>query len=75
MPLAALDFLNKDIGVGDTIIYPVRRGSAMWLRKMTVEAVVPHGESWRLYGCNDTGHRVSIDNLETCVVVEKGFKL
>ncbi len=71
----AVDFLGRKIESGDTLVYPVRRGSAMWLRKMIVEAVGQHGERWRLYGSNDTGHRVTIDNLDTCVVVEKGYRV
>jgi len=33
------DFLGRTIEVGDTIVYPVRRGSSMWLSKGEVEFV------------------------------------
>ncbi len=71
----ALDFLGQTIQAGDLVVYPVRRRSEMWLRKLNVEAVVPHGDKWRLYGSNDTGHHVTIDNLGTCIVVSKGYKV
>lgn len=34
------DFLGKTINVGDTIVYPGRQGSSLWLNKGIVRQVV-----------------------------------
>lgn len=33
------DFLNQDIKIGDTIVYPNRQGSSLWMNKAQVEEV------------------------------------
>ena len=35
------DFLGQDIMIGDTVVYPVRRGSQMEMRKSVVDSVDP----------------------------------
>jgi hypothetical protein len=69
-PAEAKDFLGKPITAGATICYPVRRGSAMWLNKLVVLSVQDTPSGVRVSGTNKTGRRVSIANLENCVVVE-----
>jgi hypothetical protein len=69
-----VDFLGKPIGVGDTIIYPVRAGAKMWLQKMKVSQVVTSGPKPRLVVYDPSsgtqrGH--SVKNIHTVVVVEK----
>ena len=66
----AQDFMGKTIQAGDTICYPVRQGSSMWLKKIVVGSVrdTPHGPG--ISGVNENGRRVTIKNLNTCVVVE-----
>ena len=61
------DFLGTIIRPGVRLVYPVRRGSSMWLTKITVtniEEVVG-----RLQGVNDTGRCVTISRSDRCVVV------
>jgi len=65
----AKDFLGRQIKAGDMICYPVRRGSKMWLKKLTVEAVRDMPQGPCVSGTNDAGRRVSIYNLGNCVVV------
>jgi hypothetical protein len=70
----ALDFLGRPIKVGDTIVYPVRAGSSMWLQKMKVSQVVATAEKPRLVVYDPTsaqqrGH--SVKNLHTVVVVQE----
>ncbi len=69
-PVTADDFLGKAIKAGDTICYPVRRGSSMWLKKLVVQAVrdTPRGPC--VSGTNDAGRSIVIYNLDNCVVVE-----
>lgn len=30
------DFLNQTIAIGDTVVYPGRRGSSLWMNRATV---------------------------------------
>lgn len=63
------DFMAKTIVAGNTICYPVRRGSQMWMKKLVVEAVRDTPKGPCVSGTNETGRRVSIFNLVNCVVV------
>ena len=69
MLMDANDFLGKIITAGDTICYPVRRGSSMWLKKLVVEAVRTTPRGICVSGTNDGGRRINIYNLDNCVVV------
>jgi hypothetical protein len=61
----AIDFLGREIKAGDTIIYPVRQGSAMWLKKLTLS----HADCDGVCGYNNTGHLIHIKNLKNVIVV------
>ena len=67
-PTEARDFLDKSISAGDLLIYPVRRGSQMWLNKLRVEAVRETAKGRAVSGSNDAGRRVTVHNLQNCVV-------
>ena len=69
--IEALDFLENPIEVNDTIIYPVRRGSNMWMKKLVVNAVRSTTNGVRVSGTNESGHPVSIQNVHNCTVVTK----
>ena len=60
-----VDFLGKPIKAGDTIIYPCRRGSSMWLQKLVVDQVSPEGVG----GHNNLGRRINLTNLKNIVVI------
>ncbi|REJ65592.1 MAG: hypothetical protein DWQ31_16770 [Planctomycetota bacterium] len=68
----ATDFLGREIKAGSTVCYPVRRGSRMWLQRVTVTQVVQHDKTQApcVAGYNPSGRRVTIFNLDNCVVVE-----
>jgi hypothetical protein len=68
-PVGGHDYLGNVIKAGDTVVYPVRRGSSMWLNKLNVLAVQDTPRGTCLSGTNDTGRRISIYNLSNCVVV------
>ncbi len=61
------DYLNKTISVGDKLVYPIRRGSDMYLRTLVVNAL-NHGI---VYGINDKGRSVKLTQTSRCIVVEK----
>lgn len=65
-----LDFLGQEIKAGSTILYPVRRGSEMWLNKLNVTHVDTEG----LKGLNHLGRRIVITNLKNVVVIDKLVK-
>jgi hypothetical protein len=44
-----IDFLGREIKVGDTIVYPGRRGSSMWLNRAVVKTT-QEGYSKYAYG-------------------------
>lgn len=63
------DFLGREIRAGDMVVYPVRRGSSMWLKKLRIQQVEP-GPKPRISGYNDLGRLVTIFNVDSCVVVD-----
>jgi len=60
------DFLGRAIAAGNTVVYPVRRGSSMWLNKLAVTQV----DDDHITGYNSDGRRITVKNLNNCVVVE-----
>jgi len=60
------DFLGREIKAGDLVVYPVRRGSSMWMSRMTVLST----EGGKLAGNNPEGRRVSLTSLGNVVVVQ-----
>ena len=60
------DFLGREIKAGDLVVYPVRRGSSMWMSKMTVDST----EGGKLRGSNPEGRLVQLSNLSNVVVVQ-----
>ena len=70
-PVIARDFMDKPITAGCVVCYPVRRGSKMWLKRLSVLSVQDTPRGVCVSGTNDTGRRVNIYNLSNCVVVEK----
>ena len=73
-PATATDFLGKPITAGAIVCYPVRRGSKMWLKKLTVLTVQDGPKGICVSGTNDAGRRISIYNLNNCVVVPEESK-
>jgi len=64
----ATDFLGRSIAVGDTLIYPVRQKSRMWLKRLVVSKV----ESDIIHGNSPQGRRVQLTNLNNTIVVRPG---
>jgi len=60
------DFLGREIKAGDLVVYPVRRGSRMWLNKLTVTQALDD----TLMGFSPEGRRIKITNLDNVVVVD-----
>ena len=73
-PESANDYLGRPIKPGDVVVYPVRRGSRMWLNRLHVQAVeiTPRGPS--VSGYNNAGRRIAVHNLENCVILREEEK-
>ena len=71
------DFLGKPIETGDTIVYPGRQGSGMWLNKATVISIpkpktTPSGRvEYKIKVLRTDGRYTHITELKRVVVVEK----
>lgn len=59
-----VDFLGRDIKAGDTVVYPVRRGSNMWLNRLKVTKVEPES----ITGMNPDGRWITVKNLKNVVI-------
>ena len=54
--IPATDFMGRTIVAGQVAVYPVRRGSKMWLNKLTVTQVFDDS----ITGYNNLGHTLHI---------------
>jgi hypothetical protein len=64
----AVDFMGRTIVAGQTVVYPTRRKSQMWLNRLSVTQV------WddHIVGYSDKGRLLTIKNLENVVIVQEG---
>jgi hypothetical protein len=63
--IPATDFMGRTIVAGQVVVYPVRRGSKMWLNKLTVTQVFDDS----ITGYNALGHTLHIKNVQNVVIV------
>ena len=63
----AVDFMGRTIEAGHVVVYPVRRGSSMWLNKLNVTQVRDDS----IAGYNTAGRLLTIRNLQNVVIVPK----
>jgi hypothetical protein len=59
------DFCKREITSGNQLVYPVRRGSKLWLRQIKV-TIVRENE---IHGIDDRGRFVTVRTPSRCVVV------
>jgi hypothetical protein len=67
-----VDFTGRQIEVGYVIAYPVRRGSEMKLRSMTVEGIEIIRSTppvYWLYGHSDKGRPVKVETPDRCIII------
>lgn len=62
--MTVIDCVGREIKPGCSIVYPVRRGSEMKLKRMRVQQVTP-----KISGFNTDGRRVYVQNFENVVVI------
>jgi len=63
---APADYLGREIKVDDLLVYPVRRGSHMWLNRIKVTMVTPDF----VKGFSPEGRPVTIRNLKNAIVCQ-----
>lgn len=68
--MKAVDHFKKEIKPGQTVVYPVRRGSSMWLSEMKVQQVVEAEEPY-LTGYNNLGRRIALHNLTNVIIYQE----
>ena len=61
----AVDFTGRTIEAGHVVVYPVRRGSSMWLNKLNVTQVRDDS----IAGYNTAGRLLTIRNLQNVVII------
>jgi len=66
------DYAGHEIKAGQTVVYPVRRGSSMWLSEIKVTQVIP-GLAPTITGFNSTGRRVTVQNLGNVVIIDRSL--
>ena len=64
-----LDYLCREIELGDTLVYPVRRGSRMYLNRLTVTDI--NNDENTVGGVNPLGRNVYIHRPDRAVVADK----
>ncbi len=64
-----LDFMGREITAGATVVYPVRRGSQMWMQELGVTQVVP-GSDPTVKGFNSSGRTITLHNVKNVTVVQ-----
>ena len=65
-----IDFMGREIKANDTSVYPVRRGSSMWMQRIKVTQVVSDATGVSIGGFNGEGRKITIHNIANVVVVE-----
>jgi len=61
-----LDYLCREIELGDTLVYPVRRASRMYLNRLTVTDI--NDDENTVSGNNPLGKRVTVRRPDRTVV-------
>lgn len=64
------DMFDREIRLGDICVYPVRRGSQMWMNRITVQKLShdPRGEP-RLSGVKQDGYPVNVTSLDRVAII------
>ena len=66
----AKDMFDREIRVGDICVYPVRRGSQMWMNRVLVMKIThnPRGEP-TLSGQKQDGYPVRVTSLDRVAII------
>ena len=64
------DMFDREIKLGDVCVYPVRRGSNMWMNRILIQKIShnPRGEA-RLSGQKQDGYPVNVTSLDRVAII------
>ncbi len=66
----ARDFFGREIKIGDICVYPVRRGSKMWVNRIVIQNITHDARGKpKLSGQKGDGYPVNISSLDRVVLV------
>lgn len=67
------DMFDREIKVGDICVYPVRRGSKMWMNRLVIQKIAhdPRGKP-KLSGQKGDGYPVNITSLNRVALIGRG---
>ncbi len=66
----ANDMFDREVRAGDICVYPVRRGSRMWMNKVVVKSVVIHEQGTpTIIGMKQDGYPVRIKALDRVAII------
>jgi hypothetical protein len=63
------DLFGRGFSVGDTIVYPLRQGSRMWMESAEVIDV----KTASLGIKKDNGNKTTIRNFSSCIIAPEGW--
>jgi hypothetical protein len=63
------DFFGKEFEAGNIVVYPLRKGSSMWLEYATVMEVCED----KLKVVKGSGQKTYIKNIRTCIIAPEGW--
>ncbi len=66
------DYAGHELKAGQVVVYPVRRGSSMWLSEIKLTQVVG-GSAPYIKGFNNEGRPVTVKNLNNVVIIDKSL--
>lgn len=64
------DMFDREIRIGDICVYPVRRGSQMWVNRVVVQRIIHNarGEP-KISGLKQDGYPVNIVSLDRVAII------
>lgn len=66
----ARDMFDREIKVGDLCVYPVRRGSQMWMNRLVVNKITQDARGrFKLSGLKGDGYTVHVTSLDRVAII------
>jgi len=66
----AKDMFDRVIKVGDICVYPVRRGSHMWMNRLTVQNIsLTYTGAIKVEGLRGDGYPISITSIDRLAII------
>jgi hypothetical protein len=67
---APRDMFDREVRIGDICVYPVRRGSQMWMNRVVVQKIShdPRGAP-KLSGLKQDGYPVNVTSLDRVAII------